>query len=174
MCCLNPVFSATTASVNQHRRKQKPFRTHGFLALQTFLPTNSKKIPNIQPTVPKILFKFPSKTWLDILSCARMVVSAAALLKTKCCSQWWFVQWCRGFEQRIFSSYMSAIVQGRTNRIAKAEEMLNLAQCSPNMYHLTHSVLANTLGYRANSPSKKFHPINHTLPSHSRPQDFYQ
>lgn len=34
------------------------------------------------------------------------------------------------------------------------------------MYHLTHSVLANTTGYCANRLSKKFHQINHPLPSH--------
>lgn len=34
------------------------------------------------------------------------------------------------------------------------------------MHHLTHSILANTTGYCANMLSKKFHQINHPLPSH--------
>lgn len=102
-----------------------------------------------------------------------MVVSAATVLKNNYCSLWWCVQWGRGFEQRIFSSYISAMAQGRTNRIAKKkkkEKSLNLAHCPPNMYHLTHSVLANTPGHCANSPSKKFHQINRALPSHCRLQ----
>lgn len=158
------------------RRKQIKKGLSETLDFPTVIPTHKfhtgvrcKKIPNIQPTVLKTLLTNPSKTWLDVLGCARMVVSAATILKKNYCSLCWCVQWCRGFVQRIFSSYISATAQGRTNRIARTEKRLNLAQCPPNMYHLTHSVLANTLGYCANSPSKKFHQINHSLPSHSRP-----
>lgn len=99
-----------------------------------------------------------------------MVVFCCYCSEKELLSLWWCIQWCRGFEQRIYSSYISAIAQRRTNRIAKAEKRLNLAQCLPNMYHLTHSVLANTLGFCASSLSKKFHQINHALPSHSRLQ----
>lgn len=166
-----------TQSVLESRKLTKKAFQKPWISSPTNIPTykfhTGVRWKNVQYTThsPENSVKnfLPRPGWTFLAVLARLF-SAATVVKKNYCSLWWCVQWCRGSEQRIYSSYISAIAQGRTNRIAKAEKRLNLAQCLPNMYHLIHSVLANTPGYCASSLSKKFHQINRALPSHSRLQ----